>query len=125
LQPAGETERSLAVFKDSTIYGETEAEDCPVDHDCYCQDKEGFMAFSGRHNPKSFHIDAASPLPMYKVKSYGTWAADTFMKTITFNNFPSNTTLCGRKQRLFGLSKYESDMQPTQYFEYTTFHNVH
>jgi len=125
LQPAGEKEKNIAVFKDSFIYGETEAEDCPVDHDCYCEDKEGFMAFSGRHNPKVPHIDAASPLPHYKVKSYGTWAADTYMRKITFSDFPTNATACGRQQRLFALSKYESDMQPTQNFEYTTFINVH
>lgn len=125
LQPAGEKEKNIAVFKDSFIYGETEAEDCPVDHDCYCEDKEGFMAFSGRHGAKVPHIDAASPLPHYKVKSYGTWAADTYMRKITFSDFPTNATACGRQQRLFALSKYESDMQPTQNFEYTTFINVH
>jgi hypothetical protein len=89
------------VLKDTSIYGETEAEDCPVDHDCHCEDKVSFVAFTGRHASKKYHIDTTSPLPMYKVKSYGTWAADTYMRKISFNNFQTNSTLCGRKQRLF------------------------
>lgn len=95
IQPAGETERSLARLSKSYIYGETEALDCPEDHDCWCEDKEGFMGFSGRHKSKKFHIDSASPLPMIKVKSYGTWAADTRMEKIEFNNFSRNKTECG------------------------------
>lgn len=115
----------MAVLKNSIIYGETEAEDCPDDHDCYCEDKYGFQAFTGRHGSKAFHIDAASPLPLYKVKSYGTWAAESYSKRITFNDFSTNKTACGAQQRVFGVSKYESDMLPVQNIDYPTFNNVH
>lgn len=71
------------------------------------------MGFSSRHRPKKFHIDSKSPLPMIKVKSYGSWAADTRMEKITFNNFLRNKTECGASQVIFKLNKYESDFYPS------------
>lgn len=62
---------------------------------------------------------------MYKPGSYASWASDTYMRKITFSDFPSNKTACGRQQRVVGLSSMEPDMVPVQNFEYTTFHNVH
>lgn len=72
-----------------------------------------------------FHIDSSSPLPLYKVKSYGTWAAESYSKRIDFIDFSTNKTLCGAQQRVFGISKYESDMLPVQNLDYSTFTNVH
>jgi hypothetical protein len=62
---------------------------------------------------------------MRKVKSYGAWNGDTFSKKNTFNNFASNKTQCGSSQRVFGLIESASDYIPMQYFEYSTFNNVH
>lgn len=59
------------------------------------------MAFSSRHKDKAFHIDAASPLPMNKVKSYGTWAADTHIERVTFRDYQNKTTDCGMFQTVF------------------------
>jgi len=127
LQPAGETERSIAVLRDSHFYGETEAEDCPgVDyHDCYCEDKVGFLSFSGRTKGKKMHETSNSHMPLYKSLSYSTWAAETFITQNTFNDFTTATTACGRQQRIFAVSEYESDFVPVQYFEYTSFNSVH
>jgi hypothetical protein len=52
IQTAGEVDKILSVLQDSYIYGETETEDCPDDHDCYCQPKEGIMLFSSNHGGK-------------------------------------------------------------------------
>lgn len=71
------------------------------------------------------HIDAASPLPMHKVKSYGTWHGDTYYRNNKFYDFNSNKTLCGAPQKIFSINKYDSDMIPAQNLEYTEFINVH
>lgn len=53
LQISGETtEQKIAILKDSHIYGETEAEDCPEDHECHCSHKYAIMAFSMNHGGK-------------------------------------------------------------------------
>ena len=98
LQASGDSELSLTSLFDSVIYGETEAEDCPEHHDCWCKDKYGYMMFGSNHNFKKYMIDAASPLPMHKVKSYGTWAADTYIRNVEFREFRSNLTKCGGPQ---------------------------
>ena len=74
---------------------------------------------------KSYHIDSASALPMRKVKSYGAFNGDTMSKYVSFNNFASNKTLCGAPQRVFGLIESASDYVPMQYFERSSFNNVH
>lgn len=109
----------------SKIYGETEAEDCPKGQRCYCTSKTGFLLSGGNHGAKKPHIDAPSPLPMRKIKSYGAFFADTFNKGNQFINFPINKTHCDAEQRLFGLIETASDYIPVQNFEYTTFDNVH
>jgi hypothetical protein len=110
---------------DSYIFGETEAVDCPADHDCYCADKLGLLAFGSNHGAKSFHIDMLSALPLRKIKSYGAWAAQTYSKGNTFKNFLQRETMCGASQSIFGLVDSASDHIPTQNFDYTTFENVH
>jgi hypothetical protein len=121
----GPDAKSLTVMTNSKLYGETEALDCPAGHKCWCKNKMGFMGFSGRHKGKDFHIDSASALPMHKAKSYGTWAADTYMKDLKFINFVSNRTECGARQVVFELNDHESDYYPPQNFFNTEFNNVH
>jgi len=79
LQSSGETPKSLTSLRDTHIYGETAAQDCPKGHNCICLDKIGFMLFGSNQHNKKFHIDALSPLPHYNIMSYGTWAAATDM----------------------------------------------
>ena len=42
------------------------------------------MLFGSNENAKAPHIDAKSPLPMYKIKSYGSWMADTSIFGVVF-----------------------------------------
>lgn len=77
IQAVGETPKSQTTLKDSFIYGETLAEDCPKGQNCQCMDKSGFMLFGSNHKGKAILIDAPSPRPHYKIKSYGVWAANS------------------------------------------------
>jgi hypothetical protein len=57
----------------------------------------GFMLFGSNMKGKDFHINSPSPLPMHKIKSYGTWMAATEINNVTFSDFPSNKTACGHQ----------------------------
>jgi len=82
------------------------------------------MLFGSNEGSKDPHITSPSSLPMYKIKSYGTFNADTIIKTVTFNNFVSNETACFASQSVFVRNPHSSDFIPTQNFEYVTFNNV-
>ena len=73
LQTGGEGDNQVIKFSNSKIYGETEADDCPADHECYCPNKMGFMIFGNNVAGKTLHMPAASPRPIYKIKSYGAY----------------------------------------------------
>jgi len=113
------------VLRDSHIFGEAEAEDCPDNHDCFCLDKMAFMLFGGNHKDKSLYITSPSPRPLHKVKSYGNWAANSDITNTIFEHFTSNKTACGAQQRIFGLNNHASDYVPLHTFDFTTFKNVH
>lgn len=115
----------LTRVSDSTVYGETDAEDCPDSHNCYCAPKTAYLLQGSNHGSKSFHIDSASSLPLRKVKSYGAFNADTMNERIKFIDFLRNETHCGAHQRLFGLIESSSDHIPVQNFDYVEFENVH
>jgi hypothetical protein len=126
LQAAGEQRvKSHTWLRDSQIYGETDAQDCPEGHTCKCMDKHGFMLFGSNHGGKDILIDSPSPRPHYKIKSYGVWAATTDISNTRFVKFTSNETDCGARQRIFELNHYASDHIPVQKFKYTTFADVH
>lgn len=95
LQTAGEMSKIVTSLYDSYIFGETEAQDCPADHDCYCAPKKGLLAFGGNHGGKTPHITSQSALPLRKIKSYGAWAAQTYSKGNTFKNWIQKETQCG------------------------------
>jgi len=120
----GDTERQIAVFKESDVYGETEADDCPPGHPCWCRDKKGMMLFAGHHGSKDYHIGATSPFPMHNIMSYGSWAITTDIYKVTFHNFQSETQ-CGAKNTIFELNPFSSDFVPTHKFYGTTFDSVH
>ena len=71
LQTGGEGDDIVIKFYNSYIYGETEAMDCPPQHDCHCKSKTGMMLFSNNVKSKSPHIPSSSARPVYKIKSYG------------------------------------------------------
>jgi hypothetical protein len=82
------------------------------------------MLFGSNHGGKKIHIDSTSPLPHYKIKTYGTWAASTSIYNVQFEGFDYNETACGAETRIFGLNPHASDYIPIHNFEYTTFKNV-
>jgi hypothetical protein len=125
LQASGDSAKSHTYLRSSIIYGETEAEDCPKSHNCKCMDKIGFMLFGSNHKDKGIHITSPSPLPHYKIKSYGTWAASAAIYDTVFEGFTSTETACGATSRIFELNPYSADFVPVQKFDYTTFKNVH
>jgi len=92
---SGDSERQIAILKESHIYGETEALDCPADHNCYCKDKKALSLFGSNHGSKEYHISAASPYPTEKIKTYGTWASATDIYKVAFHNFKDPKTICG------------------------------
>ena len=82
------------------------------------------MLFGSNLGAKAPHIDAKTPLPMYKIKSYGSWQADTSIFGIVFSDFSSNLTACGAVNRVFGVNQYASDYIPVSKFKDITFNNV-
>jgi hypothetical protein len=87
LQTGGEGENKLIKFYDSFIFGETEAQDCPQGHHCYCPEKYGFMLFGNNIGSKDLHIPKASPRPIYKIKSAGSWGGTVEVDNVVFSDF--------------------------------------
>ena len=106
------------------LFGETEADDCPKGHECYCKDKSAIMLSGGNHAGKKIHIDSKSSLPSYKIKSYGVWNVSTNFNNFIFENFASNKTRCGADLKLFKRNPYSSDYIPIQKYTNTKFINV-
>lgn len=56
------------------IYGETKALDCPPKpHNCYCNDKMGFMLFTAVNRTKGNHEVELAALPIHHIKSSGSF----------------------------------------------------
>jgi len=91
---ADSSNKTLSVLQDSIIYGESQAEDCPQNANCYCKDKNAFLLFTNAIASKNKHITSPTKFPLYKIKSYGTWESAASMSNITFKNFASRTA-CG------------------------------
>jgi len=111
-------------FKHSYIYGETEADDCPQGHECWCQEKTGFLFFGNNLKSKDLHPTMASSLPVHKVKSEGAWGGDINIYNVHFSGFLTGKTKCLAKHRLFGRSKEASDKIPIHKFVACSFSNV-
>lgn len=102
LQTAGDGDKFLIKFYDSQIYGETEAEDCPQGHDCYCPEKFGFMLFGNNVKGKDAHIPKASSRPIYKIKAFGAWGGEVEVDNVSFNKFNTGgRTKCSNRQSIF------------------------
>jgi len=122
---AGDLERAFMVLKDSDIYGETEALDCPGgDHECKCMNKNGIYSFTGTHGAKDFHIGSASPYPMDHIMSYGSWSPATDFYKVRFHDWLSRETACGKKQAIFNTHRDASDYIPFQNYYQCEFDNV-
>lgn len=124
VQTAGDTDTQQIFASGMTIYGESEAEDCPSGHKCYCKDKYGFMLFGNNLGGKALHPQKQSSLPVSKIKSEGAWAAEINVESFKFKDFTSSKTRCGAKQHVFARNKHAADYVPMQQFTQTTFDNV-
>lgn len=83
------------------------------------------MLFGSNHANKAILIDATSPRPHHKIKSYGAWAANTNIENTQFIGFKSNMTKCGAAQKIFKINPFASDYIPLHTFKFSTFENVH
>ena len=50
------------------------------------------MLFGANQEGKQLHPTAASKLPIYKIKSNGSWGPEITLTNVNFNNFESATT---------------------------------
>lgn len=94
LQTGGSNDEISISLKDSKIYGETDALDCPDSRDCWCHQKLGLMSFGNNFGSKALHPDMASALPVYKVKSESAWGGDILIYNVDFIDFKSDKTAC-------------------------------
>lgn len=125
LQTAGERERIIIEMKDVEIYGEDSNSDVPDGQAQYCADKYGLMLFGGNRAGKELHITMSSSLPMFKIKSYGSWGPEVTLTRVNFNNFQSATTRkCGNHHTAIQRNKYSSDYIPVHRFQNTKFTDV-
>lgn len=125
LQTAGDGEDIMIKFYDSQIYGETEAEDCPQGHNCYCPEKFGFMIFGNNMAGKDAHIPMASSRPIYKIKAFGAWGGEVEVDNVSFNKFNTGgKTKCSNRQSVFQRNPYASDKIPFHHFYNTKFNDV-
>lgn len=100
-------------------FGEDELRnlDCPQGNPkCYCPKKMGFMLSTSNTGAKELHPTMASSLPIYKIKSDGTWGGNVLMRNLWFENF-RDTTNCGSKQRVFMRNPYSADYTPKHSFD--------
>jgi len=123
---SGNNEKQLLVFKDSDVYGETDAEDCPGGkHDCTCMPKSGIYSFAGLHAGKEFHIGSSSPYPVDHLMAYGSWATATDIYKVNFHDFLEGRSRCGKEQVILKTHRDGSDYIPTHHFLQCEFDNVH
>lgn len=98
LQIAGEREHNEISMTDVEIYGEDDNSDVPEGQARYCPEKFGLMLFGGCRGAKPLHPLKASPLPIYKIKSYGSWGTEVTLTRVNFNDFKSDKTRkCGER----------------------------
>jgi len=83
---------------DSEIYGEVKGvnQDAPDGQKAWCKDKSGLMLFSANTGSKPLHPTMPSSLPIWKIKSNGSWGGNVVLDNVNFNNFKGKTE-CGAK----------------------------
>lgn len=92
----GDYEECHVRISNVNIYGEGSGNlDCPDGQRGYITDKFGFMSASSNFGGKPLHPDMPSSLPIYKIKSYGSWGATVEINNVRFIDWAS-TTQCGK-----------------------------
>lgn len=74
---------------DIQIFGEDNNQDAPDGQARFCKDKFGLMLFGANRGGKPLHPTMASSLPIYKIKSYGSWGPEVKLNRVAFRNFES------------------------------------
>jgi len=113
-------------MNDNFIYGECEIPDCPsISNGDYClsYNKRGIHPPAAARKGKIPHITAPSSLPMYKIKGGSAWGGRTTLARNTFVGFKP-TTVMGKRQSVFGTSKYQPDYTPMLSFTDSTFIDI-
>jgi len=111
-------------ISDVKIFGEGDGNfDCPEGQAGYRVNKYGFMTASSNFGAKALHPDMPSQLPIYKIKSYGSWGASAVMQNVRFIDWAS-TTRCGLKQVAIKRNPNASDYIPLHKWKNTVFDNV-
>lgn len=113
-------------FRNSKIYGESPAPDCPQNgKGGYCDKGErcGLMSAVSLTGAKPIHPMMPSPKPYHKCKSYGSWGATAYFENMEFINFYERTTT-GARQTAICLNPTASDYIPPHLFKNTKFNNV-
>jgi len=113
LQVSGTSDSQKIVASEINIYGESDAQDCPdaAGAPCMCKNKFGFMLASGVHGSKELHPIKETSLPIEKIKSYGSFAAEVEVTDVNFINF-SSATACGKSQQIFKRNPTSADYIP-------------
>jgi hypothetical protein len=98
-----ENNTQLALFKDSIIYGETDARDCKAKDACTavaadpreCFSRIGIMTnyFSSTGKPPL--INKLKHLPIHQIQSNAAYGGESLYRNITFSGFKSVNTWCG------------------------------
>lgn len=114
---------TLAHMENIHVWGEDTAIDKP-----HCATRNGVWFMAGLDKGKALHPKSTSALPVYKMKSAGTWKHNTEFKAVTFHDF-ANVELKGCKgksrQYCMGPNTHASDHIHVQNFVNTVFDNVH
>jgi hypothetical protein len=125
LNTAGERENLQISMSDVEIYGEDDNSDVPDGQQMYCADKFGFMLFGANQGGKDLHPTMASKLPIYKIKSYGSWGGEVTLTRVNFHNFEdAETRKCGKRHTTIQRNPSASDYIPVHKFINTKFTNV-
>ena len=81
------------------------------------------MLFGGHRGGKPLHPETASALPIYKIKTWGTFKIEAYLEDIEFNDFQP-TTRCNARQRIFERNPHAADYIPMHMLNGVKFNNV-
>lgn len=70
------------------------------------------------------HPTSKSALPVYKIKSEGSWGGDILIDNVKFRNFRRGTTACANRQTVFQRNPYAADKIPMHKFKGCRFTDV-
>jgi hypothetical protein len=114
------------LFRNSKIYGNSPAPDCPQQgKGGYCDKSTrcGLMSAVSIQGAKPIHPMMPSPKPYHKCKSYASWSASAHFENMEFLNFYSKTET-GASQSVICLNPTASDGIAPHLFVNTKFTNV-